>query len=607
MRFFVTMVSCLLFSAPLSAEKKHAFSMHGAPKYEAGFRHTDYVNPDAPKGGRIKFAVIGTFDSLNPFVIKGNPPAGLSLLTEQLVFEGLMDRTSDEPFTVYGRVAEFIEVAPDRSWVIFTLNPKARWSDGNAMTADDVLFSFNLLKEQGRPNLRLFYKKVEKAEKIGDRGVKFTFKIDPELKDYNPEAPMLMALLRVLPKHALEGKDFEKLTLEPIPSSGPYKIKEYNLGKSIVYERREDYWGKDLPLNRGRYNFDLVQFEYYRDNTVAHEAFKRHEYDVRAPNDPKEWMHDFNFKAVKAGDVIKEDLPITGPVGMRAFVFNTRRDLFKDAKVREAINLAFDFEWMNKNLFHGTYKRTTSFFDNTELRHRGSPQGLERVYLNDLPEKHPKRMFEETFSVPSYLDRAQLREALSRAKVLLREAGWRIQGNTLIHAETGKPFRFEILLYNPKDEKLALALAKNLKPLGIQVTIRTVDPAQYERRHTNFDFDMTLWFWGHTRSPGLEQTYYWSSAAADQEGSRNYAGIKSKSVDALCHKIAHAKNRDELESACRALDRALLWGRYVIPLFHENQAHLAYWKGFGKPKYDPTVGIHFTSWWALKQNEGKES
>lgn len=606
MRFLALLVFCLIFSTPLPAEKKHALSMHDTPKYDSSFTHTNYVNPDAPKGGRIRFAVVGTFDTLNPFVIKGNPPAGLSLLTEQLVFEGLMERSVDEPFTVYGRIAESAEMAPDRSWVLFTLHSKAQWSDGKPVTAEDVLFSFNLLKEKGRPNLRLFYQKVSKAEKVGENAVKFTFKIDPDLKDYNPEAPMLMALLRILPKHALEGEDFEKLTLEPIPSSGPYKIKDYQLGKSIVYERRPDYWGKDLPINRGRYNFDIVQFEYYRDNTVAHEAFKRHEYDVRAPHDPKEWIHAFNFKAVSSGEVIKEDFPVQGPVGMRAFVFNTRREIFKDPRVREAINLAFDFEWMNKNLFHGTYKRTTSFFDNTELRHQETPRGLEKDYLFALPEKHPKLMFEETFPVPSYKNREELRQALSRAKMLLREAGWKIRDNILIHTKTGKILQFEILLYNPKDEKLALALSQNLKPLGIKVMIRTVDPAQYERRHTTFDFDMTLWTWGHTRSPGLEQTYYWSTSAADQEGSRNYAGIKSKSIDWLCHRIAHAKSRDELEAACRALDRVLLWGYYVIPLFHEDQRHLAYWNHFGKPKYDPSVGIHFTSWWALAQNKGEE-
>lgn len=606
MRFLVLLIFCLIFSTSLPAEKKHALSMHGTPKYGSTFTHMSYVNPDAPKGGRIRFSVIGTFDTLNPFVIKGNPPAGLSLLTEQLVFEGLMERSADEPFTVYGRIAASVEVAPDCSWVLFTLHPKAQWSDGKPVTVEDVLFSFHLLKEKGRPNLRLFYKKVSKAEKVGENAVKFSFKIDPDLKDYNPEAPMLMALLRVLPKNALEGKNFEKLTLEPIPSSGPYQIKDYELGKSIVYERRPDYWGKDLPVNRGRYNFDLVQFKYYRDNTVAHEAFKRHEYDVRAPLDPKEWTHAFNFSAVSKGKVIKEDLPIQGPVGMNAFVFNTRREIFKDPNVREAINLAFDFEWINKNLFHGAYRRTTSFFDNTELRHQGTPQGLEKAYLSALLEAHSKLMFEGTFPVPSYKNREERRQVLSRAKILLRKAGWNIQNNRLIHEKTGEPFQFEILLYNPKDEKLALALVHNLKPLGIRVTIRTVDPAQYERRHTTFDFDMTLWLWGHTRSPGLEQTYYWSTSAAEQEGSRNYAGIKSKSVDRLCHTIAHAKSREELEAACRALDRVLLWGYYVIPLFHENQKHLAYWNQFGKPTYDPTVGVHFTSWWALPQNKDEE-
>ena len=590
------LVLTFLYCFECRAEGTHGISMHGDLKYPKDFKHFDYVNPDAPKGGGIKFPVVGTYNTLNPFVIKGTPPAGLSLYSERLVYEHLMSRAADEPFSLYGMIAETAEMAPDRSSIIFNLNPQAKWADGQPITAEDVIFSHKTLKEKGPPNLQLYYSKVERVEKLSERAVKFVFKPQSE-GGYDPEAPMLLALMTVLPKHALEGRDFEKLTMEPILGSGPYTIAEVKPGHSIRYKRRPDYWGANLPVNRGRFNFDEIHFEYYRNGKVEFEAFKVGQVDVRSEQEPKE----YDFAAAKDGRVIKVEYEHARPVGMKGFVFNTRRDFFADPRVRQALTYAFDFEWLNRTLFKNSYKRTESYFVNTTLACHGLPQGEELALLALYKNELPPELFQTEFHLPVGGSQNQMRDNLKKATELLKEAGWVIKKGVLTHQKTGKPFKFEILLYRADDEKIALSFLRNLKHLGISATIRTLDSAQFENRIRDYDYDMTIWLWGHTMSPGTEQQYYWGSKGADEHGSRNAPGIKSVAIDALCEKLVAARDRAGLTTAIHALDRALLWGYYTIPLYHTNKIYLAYWNKFGHPDINPDVGLYFSNWWSTEK------
>ncbi|HUX80008.1 MAG TPA: extracellular solute-binding protein, partial [Alphaproteobacteria bacterium] len=550
----------------------------------------DVVNPNAPKGGELKHAVVGTYDTLNPFILKGTAPVGLRDAT----FESLLARSPDEPFSLYGRVAESLEIAPDRSWIVFNINPKARWNDGTPITAKDVAFSYHTFVEHGTPNQQMTYKKVEKIDVLNDHKIKFSFKkVDGK---YDAEIPLIMGGMPLIAEHDLKGNDFEKTGLTPLLTSGPYKVAKVEPGRTIIYKRDPNYWGKDLPVNKGSFNFDTLRFDYYKNATVAFEAFKAGDVHMREESDMGKWAQNYNFPAMQKGLVQRIEIPHQHQVGMQAFVFNTRRDLFQDPRVRRAFAYIFDADWVNKTLFHGVLTRTTSFFDNTDLAAKGMPQGKELALLEPFRAQLPKEVFEEAYTLPTFEKGG--RENLKIARELLKEAGWITKGGKLVNEKTDKPFRFEILLNVPENEKVALALVRNLKQLGIIATVRTTDAAQYENRRVNMDFDMIMHFWGHTMSPGQEQAFYWSSKAADEPGTRNYPGIKSPVVDTLCNTITSAKEREELVSAVKALDRVLLWGHYVIPLGHRTKDCVAYWNKIEHPPLGPTGLPNIHTLWA---------
>lgn len=564
-----------LLNPAAQADPQHGIAMHGTLKYPANFTHFETVNPNAPKGGEFKVAVVGTFDTLNTFTIKGNAPAGI----RDVLFENLLKRSPDEPFSLYGWVAESLEVAPDRSWIVFNINPKAKWQDGTPITAKDVAFSYKTFLEHGTPGQQMYYKKVEKIDILDDKKIKFTFKkVDGK---YDAEMPLIMGVMALLPEHYFKDKDFEKTGLTPILSSGPYKVGKVQPGRSIIYERDPNYWAADLPVNKGYNNFDILRFDFYKNGTVAFEAFKAGAVDSREESDVGKWAINYKFPAVKKGHVKCLEVPHEHQVGMNAFAMNTRRDVFKDPRVRRALAYAFDFDWLNKALFHNSLTRTTSYFDNTELAAKGLPTGRELALLEPFRADLPKEVFETAYTLPTF--EKGTRENLRVARDLLKEAGWVTKDGKLVNEKTGKPFAFEILLNTPETEKVALALARNLKQLGIQVNVRTVDAAQYENRRVNKDFDMIVNMWGHSLSPGNEQSFYWSSKAADEPGTRNYPGIKSPVVDSLCNAITNAKEREDLVAAVRALDRVLLWGHYVLPMGHRTKDYVAYWERIEHP------------------------
>jgi microcin C transport system substrate-binding protein len=574
------LLSLILFSPSLKAEKQHGLAARGSLKYPSSFTHFDVASPNAIKGGDLKLAIVGTFDSLNPFLLKGTSPAGI----RDILIESLMKRSPDEPYAMYALVAESAEVAPDKSWVIFHINPKAKWHDGKPITAKDVAFSYHTLFEHGTPNQKMTYKKVEKVEVLNDRTVKFTFKkVDGR---YDIEMPLLMAGMALLAEHDLKGKDFEKTGLTPLLSSGPYQIAKVEPGRSITYKRDPNYWGADLPVNKGYYNFDTLQFDFYKNAAVAFEAFKAGNVYTREEADPGKWAQKYDFPAVQQGLVKLVEIPHQHQVGMQAFVFNTRREIFQDPKVRRALAYVFDFDWVNKNLVYGALTRSTSFFANTELASEGLPKGEELALLEPYRAQLPQEVFAQEYTLPSFAKGG--RENLKMAQKLLKEAGWVMKEGKLVNQKTGKPFTFEILLNVPENEKMALAFIRNLRQVGIHATARTVDAAQYENLRTNMNFDMIIHFWGHTLSPGNEQNFYWSSKAADEPGTRNYPGVKSSVVDSLCQTITCAKEREDLVAGVKALDRVLLWGHYIIPLGYRSKDCVAYWSKIDHPPLNPT-------------------
>lgn len=559
------------------AAEQHGIAMHGTLKCPPGFTHFESVNPDAPKGGEFVHAIVGTYDTLNPFILKGTAPFGM----REMMFESLMKKSPDEPFSLYGLVAESLEVAPDRSWIVFTINPKAKWQDGTPITAKDVAFSYRTFLEHGLPGQQAAYKKVEKVDVLNDRKIKFTFKqIDGE---YDREMPLMMGQMMLIPEHFFKDKNFEKTGLTPFLTSGPYKVIKVEPGRSITYQRDPNYWAKDLPVNKGYHNFETIRFDFYKNAAVAFEAFKAGNVCSREESDTGKWARNYNFPAIQKGLVKKVEIPHQHQVGMQAFVFNTRREIFQDPRVRRALAYVFDYDWLNKNMFHGAMTRTTSFFDNTDLAAKGLPEGAELALLEPFRAELPREVFEEPYTLPTFEKGS--RENLKIAQQLLKEAGWIIRQGKLVNEKTGKPFTFEIILNVPENEKTALPFVRNLKQLGIDATVRTIDAAQYENRRIDMNFDMILHFWGHTLSPGNEQIFYWSSKAADEPGTRNYPGIKSPVVDSLCKKITAAREREDLVAAVRALDRVLLWGHYVIPLGHRTKDYIAYWDKIDHPPF----------------------
>jgi peptide/nickel transport system substrate-binding protein len=548
---------------PAAAEPSHGIAMHGEPALPAGFDHLPYANPDAPKGGRIVFGQQGTFDTLNPYAVRGLAARGLSA-PEAYVFQSLMQRSFDEPFSLYGLVAQSIETPPDRSWVVFRLDPRARFSDGTPITAEDVLFSWQLLKDKGKPNFRSYYSKVAKAEAPDAHTVRFdlTGAEDREL-------PLILALMPVLPKHAVDPARFEETTLAPPVGSGPYKVAEVKPGESITYRRDPDYWGKDLPVSRGLYNADEIRFDYYRDANSLFEAFKGGLYDVRTEDSPTRWTTAYDFPALRDGRVVKDPVSVGTPKGMTGFVFNTRKPLFADPRVREALTLLFDFEWVNRTLFNGVYRRSGSYFEGSDLASTGVPASKrERDWLSRFPGAVTDDVMEGRYRPPPGDGTGRDRDAARHALDLLEQAGWQLKDGVLRNRETGEPFAFEFLVASRVQERLALNFAQSLQRLGIVVRVRLVDDVQYWRRLQAFDFDMIQFTWGASPSPGNEQFNRWGSRSAERQGSLNYAGAKSPAIDAMIDAMLAAQNRDEFVDATRALDRVLISGFYVVPLFH---------------------------------------
>jgi microcin C transport system substrate-binding protein len=570
----------------------HGLSMYGDLKYPPGFKHFDYVNPNAPKGGLVKLAAIGTFDNLNPFILRG-VAAAASLQT----FDTLLASSADEPFSEYGLVAESLEVPDDRSWVIFNLRPEARFHDGSPITADDVVFSLNILKTKGHPQLRFYYQAVVKAEALNPHRVKFTF-----APGENRELPLIIGQLPIFSKAYWQGRDFEKTTLEPPLGSGPYKVESVDPGRSITLKRVEDYWGAKLPVNVGRNNFDRIRTDYYRDSTVALEAFKAGQYDFRVENSAKNWATGYDSPALRQGLIVKENIPNGRPTGMQAYAFNIRRPIFADPRVREALAYAFDFEWTNRTLFYGAYTRTESYFSNSELASRGLPEGEELDVLNKFRDKLPPEVFTTTYQAPKTDGNGNIRPNLLKALDLLGQAGWHVEKDKLVNA-AGEPMRFEVLLYDPSFERVTLPFARNLKRIGIEATVRTVDVSQYQNRMDHRDFDMIVMSWGESLSPGNEQRDFWSSAAADAAGSRNVVGIKNPAIDGLVDLLIAAPSREALVARTRALDRALLWGFYVIPQWHLTVDRVASWAKLSRPAVTPTQGVQFDAWWIDPKKE----
>ena len=564
----------------------HGLSLHGELKYPAGFSHFDYVNPEAPKGGTLRQAAIGTYDTFNDFILKGVSAAGAGM-----IYDTLMASAEDEPFSQYGLIAERVELAKDRTFVIFHINPKARFNDNQPVTAEDVVFTFNLLLEQGQPMYKRYYADVTGVEALDQSRVKFTFK-----DGNNAELPLIVGQLVVLPRHFWQDKEFNEAGLDLPLGSGPYRIKSFIPGKSVTYERVADYWAADLPVNKGRYNFDTLIYDYYRDATVALEAFKAGEYDFRHENVSKNWATLYNGPQFTDGRIIKKEIVHEIPQGIQGFVFNTRRPLFVDRRVREALIYAFDFEWSNKNLFYGQYKRSNSYFSNSEMAATGPPSPAEIELLKPFTKQLPAEVFKDSYHLPTTDGRGNIRNNLRRAAALLKSAGWIIKDKKLVDS-SAQPFVFEILLTSPAFERIVLPFKRNLARLGIETKVRVVDTAQFLNRVREFDFDMVVWSFGQSNSPGNEQRYYWHSSVVDIPGSRNLAGINDPVVDALVEKIIHASDRPSLVTRVRALDRVLQWGFYVLPHWHISTFRIAYWSKFAQPELVPKYGLGLMTWW----------
>lgn len=590
-RFCVWVLVLVLGSTRLlmadSALSGHAMTMfdNETPKYTATFPHFDYVNPTAPKGGTLRLAVDGTYDSFNPFIPKGNAASTGSV-------ETLLVNSADEPFTAYGLVAETMEWPADRAWVIFNLRPEARWHDGTPITADDVVWSFETLVAKGLPFYRYYYSAIDSVEALSKHRVRFNFK-----ESGNQELPLITGQLPVLPKHYWETRDFSATTLDPPLGSGPYRIQKFEAGRYIVQERVTDYWGADLPVRRGMNNFDIIRTAYFRDATPIRLAIKAGDIDFRLENQSKAWADDYNVAVVDKGLLNKEMVPHRQPTGMQAFVMNTRRTLFQDSKVRQALGYAFDFEWSNRTLFNGQYTRTSSYFSNSELASSNLPEGEELTLLEHYRSRIPDTVFSHAYNVPVTDGSGRPRDNLRKATALLKDAGWTVRDLKLVNKATGVPFRFEVLLSSKAFERIVLPYTQNLKQLGIEAKIRLVDQTQYIERYRQKDFDMLVAVWGQSETPGNEQREYWGSDAADSAGSRNLAGIKDPVVDELIELLVKSESREQLNVRTRALDRVLLWGHYVVPHWHIRADRVLYWDKFSRPATPVRSGVMTSRWW----------
>ena len=590
---------------PARAEESHAIAMHGSPAVPADFTHLPYFNPDAPKGGRLVWGLLGTFDSLNPMIVKGIPVQQVRSygFERGYTIESLMARGENEPFTLYGLLAKTVETDDSRDFVTFHLDPRARFSDGTPVLAEDVLFSWELLRDHGRPNHRQYYSKVAKAEALDRLTARF------DLTGANDrELPLILGLMPVLPKHAVDVATFEETSLTPIMGSGPYRVTAVKPGASVTFTRNPDYWGRDLPINRGLFNFDEIRFDYFREANGYFEAFKRGLYDYRVEIEPLRWHEGYDFPAVKNGEVIRETLKTGLPQLSEFLVFNTRRPVFSDIRVRRALTLLFDFEWINHNFFFGLYNRSGGFFAGSELSAYGrAADEREQRLLEPFAASIAPDIMDGSYRLPvtdgSGRDRITLRAALS----LLKEAGYDLDGNVLRQLSTRAPLAFEIMVTSRDEERIALNFVDNLKRAGIQATVRAVDPVQFDQRRLGYEFDMIPNRWDQSLSPGNEQSFYFGSQAADIQGTRNYMGAKDPAIDAMIAALLAARDHPSFVSSVRALDRALMSGFYAIPVFNLGDQWIARWNRIERPSETALVGYLPESWWRKPGATGNES
>jgi peptide/nickel transport system substrate-binding protein len=583
------LLAAVLGAGGVESAGRHAIAVHGEPMLPAGFAHFPYANPAAPQGGRLTLGLVGGFDSLNPFIVKGIAPPQI----RGYVVESLMVRGYDEPFTLYGLLAESVQTDAARSYVTFTLDPRARFSDGTPVTPADVLFSWQLLRDKGRPTHRTYYSKVVKAEAVGARGVRFTF-----ADGGDRELALILGLMPVLARHAIDPETFDETSFVAPLGSGPYRIAAVRPGERLSFKRNPDYWGRALGVNRGLWNFDEIRFDFYRDANTHFEAFKRGLYDVRAESDPGRWEQAYDFPAARDGRIVKETFSNGLPKEMAALVFNTRRPLFADMRVREALGLLFDFEWINHNFFFDQYRRTDSYFAGSELSSAGRPADeTERALLAPFPGVVRPDILAGKWSPAASDGSGRDREQLKAALALLAQAGWTLEDGTLRERASGRPFAFEIMVTSKDHERLALAYARDLRRAGIAPAIRLVDAAQFERRRDSFDFDMFPNVWAASLSPGNEQSVYWGAAAADQPGSRNYMGAREPAIDAMIAALLAAPDRPRFVAAVRALDRVLLSGFYGVPLFHLPSQWVARSREIGRPQSTSLFGYLPETWW----------
>ena len=575
----------------------HGIAMHGEPKYNDNFLNVDYIDLNSVKGGAIVRSAIGSYDSFNPFILKGTSAAGIGGL-----YETLTTGSSDEAFTEYGLIAKTIEWPEDRSWVSFVIREEAMWHDGKEITAEDVVWTFNTLMEKGHPFYKYYYSDVSEVIKESDKKVRFNFKTNT-----NKELVLIVGQLPVLPKHYWKNKNFDETSLEVPIGSGPYKIKQFDSGRSITYELNKDYWGfkSNNPIKVGKDNFGTIRYDYYKDRGIEREAFKSGEIDFFSENSSKEWATSYDISALKKGLIKKELIQHENPQGMQGFAFNIRKEKFKDRRVRKALSYAFDFEWSNKKLFFDAYKRTDSYFENSELASSGLPSIEELSFLNPYFDILPNEIFTKNYKNPVTDGSGYMRKQLQEASKLLRDAGWELVEGNLINPSTKEIFEFEILLNSPAFERIVFPFKDNLEKLGVRVEVRTIDTAQYQKRMETFDFDMVVQTFSQSLSPGNEQRNFWGSNAADTNGSRNVIGIKNYAIDGLIESLINAKDREELITITKALDRVLLWNYYVIPQWHISSYRVLYWDFFNQPLIKPKYSLGFDTWW-INQNKFKK-
>lgn len=573
-------------AAPGQAIRTHALSLLGEPALPADFPHFPWVNPNAPKGGEMALTALGSFDSFNPFVIRGTAAVGAGS-----IYDTLLKESADEAGTEYPYLAQWIELPADRLGVTFELNPAARWHDGRPVTAADVIWTFNTLRQHGRPFYRSYWGDVTEVMAEAERRVTFRFR-----SNENRELALILGQMPVLPRHWWEGREFNRPILEPPLGSGPYRVERFEAGRSVVYRRVEDWWARDIPAMRGTQNFGAYRYEYFRDTTVALEAFKAGQIDFRTENVARDWATAYDFPARRRGLVRLDEIRHELPTGMQAWAVNLRRPMFQDARVRRALIELFDFEWMNANIFFGAYARTNSFFSNSELASSGLPTGRELAILERFRGRVPEEVFTQEYRLPVTDGSGNNREGLRRALALLQQAGWQVRDRRLVNA-AGQRFEFEILLQGATFERVALPYVQALERVGMAVRVRTVDPAQYQKRMDEFDYDMTIDSMGQSLSPGNEQRDYFTCAKAREPGSQNVIGICDPVIDELVELVVTAPDREELVARTRALDRVLLWHNFVVPHWHSRTFRIAFWDKFGRPERNPRYGLGLDSWW----------